>query len=75
MNDLEVYTREQLTPGSGEERNNVAMLLFQTGVDVLNDFAHEAADSPGRPTQPRANTAPTYQPATPLNGDSQRLYA
>ena len=71
-NDLAVYTRERLTPGSGDERNTVAILLFRTGLDVLNHFADEVIDSSKRP--PPAGTTTAYRSPSPLKGESERLY-
>ncbi len=42
-----VYTRERLSPGWGGERNEVASLLVQTGLAVLDGFAQERRERGG----------------------------
>jgi hypothetical protein len=67
---IQVYTRERLSPGWGDERNEVASLLLRTGLDVLDGFKEERPDreitdededqddGPGH-TSPRKARSPT----------------
>ncbi len=75
---IQAYTRERLSTGWGDERNEVASLLVRTGLDVLEEFREdqltgEQDDSdedvePG-PTDPRNPRPPRW-----LNPDLARLY-
>jgi len=38
---IQAYTRERLSSGWGDERNEVASLLVRTGLDVLDGFKEE----------------------------------
>lgn len=41
---IQVYTRERLSPGWSDERNEVASLLVRTGADVLDGFRGDGVE-------------------------------
>jgi hypothetical protein len=71
---IQVYARERLTPGSGDERNVVATLLLQIGLDVLNRFRDEPHDPAGSPSESSPlSTQPPGSVSQPIDG-YKRLY-
>jgi hypothetical protein len=44
---IHAYTRERLSSGWSDERNEVASLLVRTGADVLDEFKEEEDDGEG----------------------------
>lgn len=72
---IQVYTRERLTPGSGEERSIVATLLLETGFDVLSGFKNEEDVPKKPPANPLRRSVDPSARISSSNSDYQRLYA
>jgi hypothetical protein len=71
---MRVYTRERLSPGRGDERNEAASLLMKTGLDVLNQFAEAQSDRSEEPVG-HPGVATRIGSGWPIpDPDLQRLY-
>lgn len=83
---LEIEILERLDPGWGAERNTVATLLVESGLDVLNDFPDEKGlpkpgdeeeeegegdEEGGGPAPPRDHRRP---PVTPIGPQASNMY-